>query len=895
MTQQTQQSDLGALSREWFERVKDIRRKARDENEQPDAGHAIESASLNGINIADILPDSDLFAAPVVHDFGPDHIFSGPVDTELFNAAQKPTRTQSSAPKAAPEAAPHAAPKAAPKASLKASLKAAPQAATKTVDLPTINPIPAEVGGRRVERRRSNWVLKVVAASLLVIASVLIYGAVRLPKMWQSEWVPDQKFVQQDSQPTAPDEATLAEDDGYVDDGTAVSLQSADDAFFSGQFVSAGLSYKKLIGKVSATFKDDVLIDFLRLRMALCLNETDGPDKAIGQLKVAAGSYSPIVRMMAHFYSAQIEMERQQYMSAHRSACASLALVDTVYENQPWCQQLRRNCHFLIASAISEQSLSLSNDDKKIPDDMWKLLDAADDPFAGLQEEQLRTLLIAGSEKLRLAMLGPRIKADTSGNVRQWTITCDGASVDELLNRFGAAGGFDVRWTAGANKAGIRQRSIQMHLPAVTDEQAAAMISGCAGLLSVIGDDQVITIYNPSEYEVVSEQIKLLGTRSVSLWRQFLLAFHEDRYLPNVHLALGLLYAQQDLATESMAEYKIVANRFPHSPLAPVSLYNSGMLKASLRDYAGAYKDLQSLVEQYPDCPMVSHAYLSLADMTAKTGDEDGAASLYRKIYYLNASIDSQAIAALRAGEIYYRRGDYGQAQKWLRQHIDLKKDFPDKDFYHAYYMLGKTRLAMGDTDAACVDLNKAVRGELPKSEYVEALTAFVEACMESGHYVLAFDVLEETYLSQFSQGDSVKLMVLKSRLLRTMGLTEKAVSLLRDRLDYITDSSMKAQMGYELSLCYIDLDELEMAAKRLARNLELSAPGHMTHQSSLLLAQVSLQLGRDGQAMTLCENLLKQNTSNDIHQEATEMLALIHSQKKNYDHAALVLMGQVK
>ncbi|MHC4551141.1 MAG: tetratricopeptide repeat protein [Planctomycetota bacterium] len=861
MTQQKQQSDLSALSREWFDRVKDIRQKARDENDQPDAGHTIESASLDGINIANILPDSDLFAAPVGQEVGPDQIFAGPVDTELFKPAQKPVRT--------------------------------PSTQSEIPELPTINPIPAEVSGKKIERRRSNWVLKVVAASLLVIAGILIYGVIRLPKMFGGGGTADYKLAQQDTDQAGSVDASTGGD--YVDDGGSVSLQSADDAFFSGQFVAAGLSYKKLIGKVSANLKDDILIDFLRLRMALCLKETDGPDKALGQLKVAANSYSPTIRMMAHFYSAQIEMERQQYLAARRNACASLALVDTVYAHQPWCQQLRRNCHFLIAATISEQSLSLSNDDRNVPDNMWKLLDAADDPFAGLHEKQLRTLLIAGSEKLRTAMLGPRIKADISGHVRQWSITCDGASVDELLNRFGASGGYDIHWTPGANKAGIRQRAIQMHLPVVTDEQATAMIAGCAGLLAVIGDDQVITIYNLAEYNYVSEHIKLLGNRAISRWRQFLLAFHEDRYLPNVHLALGLLYAQQGLASESMAEYKIVANRFPHSPQAPVSLYNSGMLKAGLLDYTGAYENLQSLVEQYPDCPLVSQAYLSLADMTAKTGDEAGAASLYRKIYYLNASVESRAVAALKAGEIYYRMGDYIQAKKWLSQHVDSKKGFPDKNYYHAYYMLGKTRLAMGETDAACIDLNKAVRGELPKAEYVEALTAFVEACMKSGHFVLAFDLLEETYLSQFSQGDSVKLMILKSRLLRTMGLTDKAVTLLRDRLDYITNSSLKAQMGYELSLCYIDLGELELAAKKLAHNLELSAPGDMTHQSSLLLAKICLQLDRGSQARTLCENLLTQNTSDDIRQEVIEMLALMHSDEKNYDNAALVLMGQVK
>ena len=137
--------------------------------------------------------------------------------------------------------------------------------------------------------------------------------------------------------------------------------------------------------------------------------------------------------------------------------------------------------------------LSLSDADKGVPPKLWSTQGFEDDPFAGLDEEQLRTVLIAGSEILNRALLGPRVQSDTSGYVRQWAITCDGASVDELLNRFAANAGYDVNWASGANKAGIRERTVWLHLPEASDEQVASVIAGCVGLMAKLENNHDYT------------------------------------------------------------------------------------------------------------------------------------------------------------------------------------------------------------------------------------------------------------------------------------------------------------------------------------------------------------------------------------------------------------------
>ena len=75
----------------------------------------------------------------------------------------------------------------------------------------------------------------------------------------------------------------------------------------------------------------------------------------------------------------------------------------------------------------------------------------------------------------------------------------------------------------------------------------------------------------------------------------------DDKRVPNGHFALGLLHAERNQPNDAIAEYKLVANRFSKTPLAPQALLQSGMLKVTLRDYAGAQQDLKQLVELYPD------------------------------------------------------------------------------------------------------------------------------------------------------------------------------------------------------------------------------------------------------------------------------------------------------
>ena len=437
-----------------------------------------------------------------------------------------------------------------------------------------------------------------------------------------------------------------------------------------------------------------------------------------------------------------------------------------------------------------------------------------------------------------------------------------------------------------------------MYLPSATTQQFVTVAAGCTGLVARRDEKGVVNIFNPARYSYVSEHISFLSEEAVSLWQKFLLRFPADTRLANVHFALGLLHTSQGWPTESIAEYKLVANRFSRSSLAPFALLNSSKLKNSLHDYPGGREDLKQLVEQFPDAEIAGKAYLYLADTTAKAGLNTEAARLYRKVYNLSLSSESQSAAALGAGRCSYNMGDCESAAKWLTQYIRLAKDRKNKNLYSAYFLLGKTCLALENSEAACDAFQYALQGgpsRLAKEEYIETISALVGVYMQQGHFVQALDILEDIHSVALSRKESIEILLRKSKVLRAMGLVDKAIAILGDRAEYIPDPQLKAQICFELSDCYIEKGNLDIAHKKLAEVLVLAESGPLSHKIALRLAELCLQLGQNNQAISVCSQLLDLQPSEQIKQKTLDLLAMAYKQQKNYDRAALALLGQWK
>ncbi|MFA5239046.1 MAG: tetratricopeptide repeat protein [Phycisphaerae bacterium] len=852
---ENQKTDLEHLSYTWHERVKNIRAMAR-RCKKTNTEYSPEA--IDSENTIEVPSDNELFAGPVCEELLAQQVFAG--NEDIYQSLKD---TQSAG-------------------------------GTQSLDA---EQIPMVSTGYR----RFLTVQKVLAASIALVLVVLLYAIFKSPLGLPSVSVAEQtsytkppviESISAESQQVQSPEPVIASTQ-------PLSLNVAQSFYLNGDYAQALGVYEKLRENFSVKPEEDMMRDFLQLRMASCMEKKGDYEQANRLFRSISQSRSPAVRVMANYRRSLLEMQQKQYLEARTKAYQAIALIDAVDFDKNWALSLKQSCYFLVAEAVTRKALSLCDGDNDLSENLWTDLDKPNDPFANLDETQLRTILNSGSEQLSKVVLGPQIlKLDNQSEPARYDVACNGASVEELLTRFAANANLDIHWALEPTEIGIRKQAVGLHLSAATTQQFITVAAGCAGLLARLNGEGTIDTFNPAECSYVSEQMSLLGAEAVSLWQNFLLRFPSDTHLANAHFALGLLQAQQGQSTEPIAEYKLVANQFSNSPLAPLALLNSSKLKTSMRDYPGACQDLKQLVEQYPDADIAGEAYLCLADATTKTGLLAEAVRLYSKVYTLNLSEESQITAALGAGKCSYEIKDYESTMKWLTRYITLAREGQSNDLYLAYFLLGKAYLALDNSGSACEAFQYALQGgplRLPRDEYIETVSALVEEYIKQGNFVQALDTLEDIHSVVLSQQESIAILLLKSKALRAMGLIDEAVAILGDRIEFISDPQLKAKMSLELADCDIEKGNFEPAREKLTKVLIDIEAGPLAHEIALKLADVCLKLGQNSQAESICLQLLDMELPEQIKQKTLTMLSTAYNQQKDYDRAALALLGQWK
>jgi hypothetical protein len=66
-----------------------------------------------------------------------------------------------------------------------------------------------------------------------------------------------------------------------------------------------------------------------------------------------------------------------------------------------------------------------------------------------------------------------------------------------------------------------------------------------------------------------------------------------------------------------------------------------------------------------------------------------------------------------------------------------------------------------------------------------------------------------------------------------------------------------------------------------------------LANEIKLSLAEVCLELGQNSQTVTVCLQLLNSEVSAQVKQKALKVLAAAYNRQKNYNDAALALLGQ--
>ena len=783
-----------------------------------------------------------------------------------------------------------------------------PTAAVQSVTSPT----DARTRARRstrgaIRHKRFSTLQKVLVAGIITIEAMLLYVVLK-PLLWPPNKIPTPTAQQaRPSKLPAGDSTQVVQEqvqkpDPLFPPTQPLSLKVARNFYLQKEYGKAYAAYNQLQQSLPAGAKEELLRDFLQFKMALCLRKAGNPDQANRLFRTLSQSHSPVVRAVANYNLSLLQVQKKQYLKARTMAYQTIAMVKAVDFDKDWASVLQRDCHFLVAESMTRNILSLCDADTDLPGRLWSSPGEVD-PFTNLNEAQLRALLNSGSKQLTEGLLSPQIqKLEHQGVPPRWSVIAYGASVEELLARFAANADLDISWvhhkTPAAEPArnAVRKRPVSLYLPTATAQQAIEVAAGHVGLLARLDENGLVKISNPADYSSLSEHVHLLIQDTISLWRKFLLTFHNDQRIPNAHFALGLLHAQEGQLTNAIAEYKLVANQFSQTSLAPYALLNSSKLKANLHDYSGAREDLTQLVEQYPDTEFYGQACLNLADATRKAGFLNEAERLYRKVYNLGLSLELQIASALGAGRCSYEAQDHETAVKWLTQYLKLAKDRTGADFYFAYFLLGKTNLALGKPQQASLAFQYALSGPagcLTRERYVETVSALVETQIQLELFVEALALLESIHTWQFSKKESIEILLLKNKVLRFMGLPDEAIAALGDIAEYLPDSQLKTRVSFELVNCYIAKGDLEFAHKKLAEILISAAPGPLAHEIALELAQVCLKLGQNSQTVSVCLQLLDSAVSARIKQKTLKVLAAAYSRQKKFDDAALALLGQ--
>jgi len=676
-----------------------------------------------------------------------------------------------------------------------------------------------------------------------------------------------------------------------------LSLQLANKLYQNREYEHAFIAYDKLHRRLSATEENQPVRDFLLLRMALCSNKSGDVSQADNLFRTVSLSRLPILRALARYYQGTMLLERKRFWEAAGRAYQTIGLIGVAEIDDKWVQAVQQQCWFLVCEAVSRNLLSLSDADSGLPSDLWNRHPDID-PFVDMDEAQLRVFLASGSEKLDEAALSPQINPAAGKNATgRWSVVCNGASIEELLSRFAAKAGLDVRWMdngkAGPDDENVRKRPVYLYLPSVTAQQAVSVAAGGVGLMARLDDNGgSIAVVDPTSYSSLADHTKLLIEESISLWQRFLLTADSDQRVPNGHFTLGLLQTLQGRLDEAISEFKLVANRFPKHGLAPRALLESGKLKVRLRDYVGAHADLKQLVEVYPETDLADTACLYLADATMKAGMFEEAGGLYQKVYNQGLSVESQITSSLGVGRCAYEVGDYERTAQWLNRYVSLVRDQNQPEFYAACLMLGKSYLALHKPQQAHVSLRLALKGDLSRQQYVETVGVLVRAYIEQGHLLDALQTLEGTNGWQLSQQESIELLLLRAQVLRSMGLTDKAASLLQEKGQFLPNPDLKGRVALELAACWNTNGDIESARKTLSDAFAMSEPGPQAQQIGRELARACLRLGQVGQAISVCSQLLERGTTAD-KPPVLELLAEAYRKQGQYDRAMAAMLNQ--
>ncbi|MFP4054998.1 MAG: hypothetical protein ACLFV7_14150, partial [Phycisphaerae bacterium] len=656
----------------------------------------------------------------------------------------------------------------------------------------------------------------------------------------------------------------------------------AEEALLSKRYDVALARYRKLMEMAESRWDNQRLVDLLKLREGQCLLALGQAERARQNFVDAAQSSSPIVRAYANYRLGLLRAEQGLYMRGRTRAYMAIAALGMM-ENP---STLEGDCDYLIASCLSRQVLSFYNPDQKVE---WTRIEGGD-PFMGVNESALIRMLQEGQEQMRRTVLGPEINP-TRGTPGLDAV-CWRSPVQEVLHRFETQTGLDVEWVGVSGP--VRRRPVTMTLQGVSAQRISEVACGVVELVSDFSGSSV-SVYDIRSMNSVAQVRGVLTRQAVLAWRQFFLRRPDDPRVARGHLALARLCEAEGDSVSAVQEYQLIAERFRENDAAPEAMMRSAQLKIELLDYDGARRDLLNLLDSYPDFRATDKLYLSLGNATYEAGLYDEASGVYRKLYYLNLSPETEAAACLGVGRCMVRQKNWDEAIRWLGRYIERTPDKSGDDLIDGMALLAQSHAAKEDYDKAIQYLYPAISLEGSVRENIRATLLLADVETRKDNLVRAVGAVERVPQRSVPKDLQYEYFRVRSNVYAGMGLFNRALSILRDGIEGTEDTSLRSRLGVQVGKVYVQAGEREAALRVLTEVVGSGKlpSGKVAQSAACDLGEVCVQMGKADQAVSAVEDVLPSAETEEIRDRAREILGNAYAMRREFNKAAAVLSGQ--
>ena len=415
------------------------------------------------------------------------------------------------------------------------------------------------------------------------------------------------------------------------------------------------------------------------------------------------------------------------------------------------------------------------------------------------------------------------------------------------------------------------------------------VISAGAGLVTRTGEGG-IEIIDPATLPTPVETWALLSEDAMQDWRAFALRYPGDEALPNGYYATASLQGSRGDLSAAVTEFKLVASQYPRAEaVASAGLLAGAELLMKVSDYAGAIEMLNALIDGYPRSADVDDAHLALGRAQLAAGASEQGLDTLKKAAHLEFDPEVTRQAILLLGRTYCKRGQYEDAESWLRRYDAGFADTPE--IAEVCLLLGRCRAALGRSGEAFDALMRAWQCDAQGPIGMEALIAMAEIHLERDEYLSALNVLETAGERVRGGRDGRRLALIKARVFRRMCLGPLAIQILRRELDGGLDESETAEVYLELARAYARSDRPGDALNVLSEGmLKLSSPKNAA-RLQLEAARVYMRQGKLREAGAFARRVLA-GGPDDTRQEALDMMAKSFAASGDHLRAALCFAG---